>query len=208
MPERTPEEILKSVEQASVDEEIERVLSMTEEERRVELRAAGYDPKEPYAVAAAVREMPPRPSVESGANPSEKGKAAPSLRPLPRPRTLLLLAAALSGGVSLAVSIPTAIVIAERSVPPESAPAHPVPAAPQSALAPGPDVTEVRRNALEACNAGRWVECLYGLDLAQRDDPAGDADARVQLARREAVAGLLMREAPRPDVDSKAPRKR
>ncbi|MDP8998689.1 MAG: hypothetical protein M3O46_01105, partial [Myxococcota bacterium] len=83
------------------------------------------------------------------------------------------------------------------------------PAAPPGARAPEVDVADLRGKSLQACDDGRWVECLFGLDRARHADPAGDAAPRVQLARREAAAGLFMlRESPPDNVDSKvAPRR-
>jgi hypothetical protein len=72
---RTPEDILSSIEDPPIDEEIERVLAMTPEERRAELAAAGIDIKELHAQADALRAKPLRPRA-------------------PRWRTAALLAAA------------------------------------------------------------------------------------------------------------------
>ena len=43
MPTRTPEEILAAIEEQAADDEMESVLAMTPEQRRDELRAAGFD---------------------------------------------------------------------------------------------------------------------------------------------------------------------
>ncbi len=50
----SPEEILRSIEETSIDDEMDRALSMTDEERRAELLAAGYDLDELHAQADAL----------------------------------------------------------------------------------------------------------------------------------------------------------
>jgi hypothetical protein len=217
MPKRTPEEILKSIEESAVDDEIEHVLSMSDEERRAELRAAGYDIDEIHAEADAFHERLLGSPAKTDAKPPQKpvaalpiradratrnNPAAPSVRPLPRPRTLFLLAAALSAAMSVAVSIPTALVVAQHVAAPAASPVVAPPAASQNELVPATDVADLRRKSLEACEDARWVECLYGLDRARHADPAGDADPLVLLARREAAAGLRHEVRPR-ELDTK-----
>jgi hypothetical protein len=226
MPKRTPEEILKSIEEAAVDDEIARVLAMNDEERRAELRAAGFDIDEIHAEADAFHAKLIGSPAKTGATPPQKAVAAhpiratrpsrptpavlatrtarttPAAGPLPRPRTLFLLAAALSAAVSVAVSIPTALVVAQRVATPAAAPVVAPPAASQRELVPAADVADLRRKSLEACEDARWVECLYGLDRARHADPAGDADPLVLLARREAAAGLRHEVRPR-ELDAK-----
>ncbi len=125
---RTPEEILRSIEESSVDDEIERVLAMSPAERDAELVAAGYDLKALDAQADALR---PKPPVVQAAHRF-------------RPRAVFLLAAAMSALVSVAVSIPTALLVARAVV--ESAPRAPAqaePAPPTAAPPPAPAPSEV-----------------------------------------------------------------
>lgn len=210
MPKLTPEEILRSIEEPSVDDEIDRVLSMSAEQRRDELRAAGYDLDTLHSEADALHEKLLGSPGETRAKPPQtRAAAAPPTRTVERPRMLLLLAAALCAAVSVAVSVPTAVVVARHVAAPAGA-AIPAPPAPsQGAVMPEVDVADLRGKSLEACDDGRWIECLLGLDRARHVDPGGEADPRVQLARREAIAGLTLRRDRLPvDVDSKeAPKK-
>jgi len=65
MPKRNPEDVLKDIEDADLDEEMDRVLAMTPQQRRAELEAAGIDPAEVHAKADALyekmRAKPPGP---------------------------------------------------------------------------------------------------------------------------------------------------
>ncbi|MBK7584201.1 MAG: RNA polymerase sigma factor [Myxococcales bacterium] len=56
---------------------------------------------------------------------------------------------------------------------------------------------ELRRVALERCNAGDWVPCLEGLDRAKAIDPVGDEAAAIQEARSAAAR----RGAPAPSAE-------
>jgi hypothetical protein len=61
MPKRNPEDVLKDIEDSEVDDkidqEIDRVLAMTPEERRKELEAAGFDINEVHAQADQLYEL-------------------------------------------------------------------------------------------------------------------------------------------------------
>ena len=63
------------------------------------------------------------------------------------------------------------------------------PASPGPASAP-PDTREraavLREEGLAACRARSWAICLRKLDDAKALDPAGDGEARVVQARKEA----------------------
>jgi DNA-directed RNA polymerase specialized sigma24 family protein len=56
-----------------------------------------------------------------------------------------------------------------------------------------------RRDALHACDVGRYNDCLEGLDRAAKVDPAGDASPVVQKARVNAAERLLEQQPIRPD---------
>ena len=55
-------------------------------------------------------------------------------------------------------------------------------------LPPTPE--EMRKKALAACDAGRWAQCLAGLDEARERDPKGDGAAEVHAARERAKAAI------------------
>ncbi len=63
--------------------------------------------------------------------------------------------------------------------------------------APEPSLEEraaqLRRDAFDKCAAGRWHDCLDGLDDAQHLDPAGDTAPEVRSQRRAAERALMPR---------------
>ncbi len=59
-----------------------------------------------------------------------------------------------------------------------------------TAQPPQDDAARLRRVALEDCEAGRWEQCLRGLDRARDLDPAGDRAEPVRQARRAAADAL------------------
>jgi DNA-directed RNA polymerase specialized sigma24 family protein len=66
--------------------------------------------------------------------------------------------------------------------------------------APTPEdqARELRRVALERCDAKDWKLCLEGLDRAKALDPIGDTAERIQNAREAAVRALAPEPAPVP----------
>jgi DNA-directed RNA polymerase specialized sigma24 family protein len=85
-------------------------------------------------------------------------------------------------------------------------------------VTPAPEPTleeraaEMRHDALDKCAAGRWQDCLDGLDDAQRLDPAGDTTPEVRAQRRAAQRALTptkawdSKESPLPTSSAPAPR--
>lgn len=55
---------------------------------------------------------------------------------------------------------------------------------------------EIRRLALERCDAADWKKCIEGLDRAKALDPSGDRDERVQRAREAAARASEPKPAP------------
>jgi len=94
MPRRTPEETLAAIEEQAADDEMEEVLAMTPEERRAELRAAGFDLAAGDAQADALR------AAALGA-PS----AVTAIRPRRAWRLTMLAAASLALLAALAVAV-------------------------------------------------------------------------------------------------------
>jgi hypothetical protein len=184
MPKKTPEEILRAIENPSPDEEIERALAMTDEEVNRELEDAGYTPEElvameekllgPAAPAPAAETKTPTPAPQN--HPKQPAKVIPL-----RPRAALLwarvaAAAAVLGPVgyaALAEIEPYALV--------------------GSAPDGGPDLLEaksLREKAASALQAGQASRCLTLLDAAKELDPEGDRDPAVMRTRREAMEKL------------------
>jgi hypothetical protein len=165
MPRRTPEETLAAIEARADDDEMESVLAMTPEERRAELRAAGFDLEAGNAKADALR----------AATLAASGAVTPIRRW--RPRTVAMLAAA---AFALFAAL---IVVAVNERDPDVA--HPYPG-------PSPELVEarvLREQAAAACAAKNLPECIERLEHARALDPAGDRspDARAIYEKIEAL---------------------
>jgi DNA-directed RNA polymerase specialized sigma24 family protein len=116
-----------------------------------------------------------------------------------------------AAALALLVAIGVVIVFALRKRPKEeiaplpsplivpSAPLAPLPPPLQEAT-PEERAADLRRDALEKCDARRWRECIDGLDDASRIDPAGDSAPAVQAQRRAAEDAL----APAPSAKPRA----
>ena len=195
---RTPEEILASIEEPSLDEEMDRVLAMTPEQRRAELEAAGFDLNELHAEADAWHEKMKQAGVEERKKDLVTEARAKSLRPVSRRRPVVvgLLAAAL--GAAAVGGAAFAYVHWREAPPPAPSPPPPtVPEPPPSSLPIAVRATTLRRQGLDACAGHMWQRCVEDLDQARELDPAGDADDAVQSARQEA-AKWLGPDKPRP----------
>ena len=108
MPKPTPRDVLKGIEQSDFDDEMDRVLAMTPEQRRQELAAAGYDPAEVHAQADAVHAKMVRAALDDRAKRLETDARVRSMRPKAKPRPLVLwvaagATAAVAGGVVYAM---------------------------------------------------------------------------------------------------------
>jgi hypothetical protein len=171
MPKPTPEEVLKAIEEPDPDEEMERVMAMTPEQRRADLEAAGVDMKELHAKADAMHERLVQAAAEAKAGGTAEEPRLRSLPPKPPRRSIVNLAAAAS---LVAVAGGAIYAVATRP--------------------PGPDVAspsretaaDLRKRAFDACSREQWTECLAGLDEAKGLDPSGDDAPAVQAARRRA----------------------
>ncbi len=69
-----------------------------------------------------------------------------------------------------------------------------------------PRAIEIRKNALQKCDASQWKECIDGLDEAKRLDPAGDTAPNVQKARDDASKALTAPPAPVPSTSDSSSR--
>ena len=172
---------LRSIEEPTLDEEIEGVLAMTPEQRRAELEAAGFDMKELHAKADAWAEKKEpsrsqRPQVRSRPPMPERQRRPPVFW-----FAAATVAAAAAGGLVYALTHPGA--------PPQ------VPSPPAPSSAPAPELqsekliaaSDLRRRALAACEASRWDACLSQIEEARMLDPAGDEAPEVKAARKKAV---------------------
>lgn len=76
-------------------------------------------------------------------------------------------------------------------------------------LPPTEKPEDIRRLALQRCEAEDWTRCIEGLDRAKALDPSGDRDERVQRAREAAARAKepkLAPPAPVPSTSGPAPK--
>jgi hypothetical protein len=188
MPRPTPEDVLKGIEDSELDDEVERVLAMTPEQRQKDLEAAGFDMAELNAKADAAYEAMQRAPVEAKRKELEGQARAKSLRPKARQRPVVLWVAAVATAV-----VAGGVVYAMIARPPEG-PQVPPPT-PTATTPPMPSVdlvvaADLRRRAFAACSAKQWEACLARFDEAKQGDPGGDAAPEVQLARQKATRAI------------------
>jgi RNA polymerase sigma factor (sigma-70 family) len=104
--------------------------------------------------------------------------------------------AAVAALVAIAIAIwtmwrrrPNDIAVPEPPQAPSSSNAPLPPPAPPEAT-PEERAAALRHDAFDACDAKDWRRCLDGFDAAKQIDAAGDADERVQRARKAATDAL------------------
>jgi hypothetical protein len=181
---RTPEEILAAIEESDLDEELDRVMAMTPEQRRAELEGAGFDVEELHAEADAWHERmshgagapdpgTPAVAVAAVAQARVRRAAERDRRRRPAPVVLWLAAAAtaaVAGGALYAALHrtpgPTIVPL------PPSPPSIPAPTA--TAVPDLVAAAELRHQAAAACDAQQWSACLAHLEEARAVDPDGD----------------------------------
>jgi hypothetical protein len=194
MKKRTPEEILRALDEPlSPEEDMERLLSMSAEEVNAELAAAGYTPEElaaederilgPARPAPVVE--PPRPSPEPRGERREPAKVLPFRQRAPGLWARVAAAAAVLGPVGyLALSeVGESITLVASGA---------------DAGAERLEAAALRSEAADALETGQWAHCLALLDEAKRMDPKGDDAPGVRDARRIAMGKLGMGDASRP----------
>jgi hypothetical protein len=154
---RSPEDILSDIEDSEADDEIERVLAMTPEERRRELGAGGFDMASLHARADALYAEVHRAEQDAPSRMKVVPLPAPRRRPARTVWAISLIAAAFV--VAFVVMSVDAIV------------------------GKSPEPTRLRSAAYAACDARRWGECKEKLDQARDIDREGESDPRVVAAR-------------------------
>jgi hypothetical protein len=157
MSKRSPEEILKDIEDSEVDDEIDRVLAMSPEERRRELEAGGVDVEGLHAKADALHGQIQH-AATAGPPPAKVTVLATRVR---RAAWAVPLIAAALGVVFFVMSTGGGVSRGR---------AH--------------GAAELRSEAYAACDAHRWRECGEKLDQAKEIDPEGESDPRVVAARK------------------------
>ena len=160
MTKRSPSEVWAALEEDALDDEMEAVLAMSPEERRRELRGAGFDLEKVHAQADALGAEPARPKLVAVLRPKRWRLAV-----------VVPLAAALAAGIALLVTsvLPPAPVATHH---PDSPPAV--------------RAAALRQEAHAACQARTWSTCLDKLNEARALDPSGDQAPDVQMLRRSA----------------------
>jgi hypothetical protein len=160
MSERTPEEILKLLEEQGLEDEMREVASMSDRELDDELRKSGIAPR---TVSDAVRSLRSL-QDEVHAKPVSEHK---------RPRSHYV--------AWTAIAAVAAVAFALLIRPHDERVGAGNPGARQAA--------KLRDEAYAACDRAAWAPCEAKLDEAKRLDPAGDTAPEVRAARRAAYIG-------------------
>jgi hypothetical protein len=184
----TSDQAWKALEKMSVDDEVDRVLGLSDAQLDAELAAGGVDPKrvrqrgdalgeqlealiaaKAKAHAKATNGHPAAPAEPQGHSGGPEGvaDARPKVVPFRRARWVALMAATLGGGAVVAMSVGGGVT--------------------GSTLDPA---NELRATASKDCAAGRWRACLDGLNQAKELDPDGDRTDAIREERRIAEAAL------------------
>jgi hypothetical protein len=206
---RSPEEILKAIDDAEFDVAVEQVLAMSPEERRRELETNGVDMEALHAEADAfyarlhkdegVEPTAHRPDPEAHSGEGiavwEAGVSA-RVRRRVRPRWAGLLAAAL-GAAAIGATATLPALLAKRDERPS-----PIDFQSSATASQRPSPRQLRERATSECREHQWQACVDDLTAARTLDPAGDADERVQAMWRDAREGVdpQQRQAPKFDV--------
>ena len=170
---RNPENIRSLLEQEATDPEIDRVLALSETERRHEIESASAHLAALHAEADRMYEAFLRDEEHRHARVNH---ARTPVRTLRRPvwqRRGAIVAAGFSAAASVALAAPRFFSPSLVATPSRRTAA-----------------TELRAMALDTCARERWRACLDGLDEARAEDPAGDGLVEVQRARRAAREAL------------------
>jgi hypothetical protein len=166
---RTAAQAWDALEQMATDDEVDRVLSLSDEELDAELAKGGADPQKVRAHGEALAAR----MVEKGRR-VEEDKAPPRLV---RVRWVAWLAAAAVSGSAATFAVVSAnpgLVAQPPSLQPH----------------PAPSPAELRDEGLTACDHHDWALCLELLDRAKALDPQGDTTPHIQDARSSAHKAL------------------
>jgi hypothetical protein len=182
--ERDAERAARFMEDLAADAEEERILGLSDEELIAEMKREGRDPSQVPSTEALLARVKAQAEADGRLRPTESVKEEPvqgptkaiaaaveksvRVRAWRRPwRALGMLAAA----AAVAVTLATTMMRREEPL----------------GLMPDAPAADLRRAALEKCEAAAWKECRRLLDQAARKDPAGEREAAVKNAR-EAIA--------------------
>ena len=194
----TAAQVWRQIVDEAGEDEIDAVLSLSQDQVDAELAGAGFDVKAEKAkaerfledlVSGALDESlgfdaPPAAAAPAPASATVTVARSPEL-PAPwhrrRPRTALAL---LTAATAAAAASGTYVVTRQEPV------AHPPPALESDRVA----ASEWRGKAFAACDAKDFEACLADLAIARALDPAGDEPPLVQRTRDRAIKGVLDRK--------------
>jgi hypothetical protein len=190
MSQRSPEEILKILEDQAFEDEIRDVAAMRDGDLDEALRAAGIDPKTAHASGRdmAARAMRASSQQSLGGEGWVRPPPAPPRRALSPPWSTLLVAS-----LSAAVAGGTMYALARRHHDENPIVMTPDGSSKKEAKALA---QRIRGHALESCHESQWQDCADGLTAARALDPEGDADPRVQAAWQSAQGALAKPQEP------------
>lgn len=186
-----PDEAWDALEKMALDDEVERVLALSDEELDDELEKKGANPAR---VRQRGEDLGRRLEAEREAARRRKASVAPSRAPW----VAWLVAASLGGGVVTAVTMNYGAIMARlRPVPigPDDAGALPRPS-PEQQLA-----ASLRSRAYSDCTLGKLDACRQKLDEARGLDPAGEAGSDVVELRRTLAAPEKPEKPEKPEGD-------
>jgi hypothetical protein len=199
---RTPDEAWDALEKMALDNDVDRVLGLSEKELDGEIAQAGVDPERVRARARAIADQieqrnaqnaeaqsgpnavpPVAPTPVEGPRKTEGGSPPAKVLPLRRARWVVLLAAAL-GAIALAVMSGGLELASRDRSHEEDRAGH------GRSQEDHERAAALRAKASSECAASRWRECLGDLDAARSLDPGGDLDEPVSDMRRAAETGM------------------
>ncbi len=176
MSQRSPEEILKELEEQALEDDARELAAMSNAELDHELAAAGIDPK---------KATEPLQTLRGGGLPRRRETAQTAPSGLKPPRRFPAGTAALAAAAAAAILV--VVFASQRNR--EQTVAHGREGAPtQSSSHPTPreQAAKLREEAYSACDQGRWTLCLQKLDSAKALDPEGNSDPKTTRARTAA----------------------
>jgi len=182
------------------DDEVERVLGLSEAELDAELRAAGMDPEALGAEGEAIGRKLEAIATEGGktAAPAEEKAAEKGGQEMPaddpsnvipferaqrKRRTWPIVVGTSTIAAAAAAGILQLLPLTNDVLPMVGSGLE------GGAVEAALQARDLRDKALIACEEKRWDECRKGLDEAKRIFPEGENDVRVQRAREEMRGG-------------------
>jgi hypothetical protein len=158
----TAREVWEGIDETAYEEEVKRVLAMSDAEVEAELLKDGFDPAKLAAPVQKHGDGAPEP---------------PATERRPAPVTRLPLRRRTAPWFATAAATVTALLGGYAAM------------TPSFVTNPPPDAAALRKEAREACAKAQWRVCLDRLHLADDLDPAGAKDPSVRELRDQAERG-------------------